>query len=106
MKDTNASIGEFDLNDAIDRTSTAAGLDRKTTKIVVDQFLKELENGLAEHGRVELHGHFSITLKRRSPRSGTLKGKPWVTPERVEPEFQAFDRLKKLIQEKQGFPCV
>lgn len=100
------TIGEFDLNNAIDRTAAATGLDRKTAKIVVNQFLYETEVALAEHGRVEFSKHFSITLRKRAPRKGTFKGVPWETPARVEPEFQAFGPLKILIQEKQGIECI
>lgn len=102
----NASIGEFDLNDAIRRTADRTNDDRAHTERIIKTFLNETENALAEHGRVEYLGHFSITLRKRKPRSGMLHGKAWSTPARVEPEFQAFDDLKALVLEKQGIECV
>jgi hypothetical protein len=74
----NASIKLFDLNDAIDRTVV---------------------------GAVHYMNHFSVKLLKRNPRPGILKGVAWETPTRVEPEFEASERLKKRIEEKQGFQC-
>lgn len=101
-----ASIKEFDLKDAIKRTAANAGISEKEAEKVVKAFLAETETGLAEHGRVEYLGHFSIALKVRKPRSGVFKGQPWSTPERLEPEFKAFGKLRNLIEEKQGKACV
>jgi nucleoid DNA-binding protein len=99
-------IKEFDLKDAISRTASTTGCSEKEVAKIVKTFLKETETGLAEHGRVEYLGHFSISLKVRKPRQGVFRNKPWSTGERLEPEFQAFKPLRQLIEEKQGKPCV
>ena len=68
---------DFDLNDAINRTAEALNVSKAGAGNIIKQFLEETENGLAMHGSVKYMNHFSISLKRRSPRQGTLKGKPW-----------------------------
>ena len=101
-----SDIKEFDLKDAIKRTAVNANVSEKEAEKVIKTFLKETETGLAEHGRVEYLGHFSIVLKVRKPRKGVFKGVPWSTSERLEPEFKAFGKLRSLIEEKQGKPCL
>lgn len=101
-----ATIGEFDLKDAISRTALGCHINEDQAAIIIKSFLLEMENGLAEHGRIEFHDHFSITLRKRKARSGVFKGQAWSTPERTEPEFQAFARLKKMIELKQGIECI
>lgn len=102
----NANIKEFDLNDAVSRVAEKTGLEKKHVKNIITEFLTQTAVGLAEHGRIEYHNFFSITLKIRNPRSGNLKGKAWSTPRRLEPEFQAAKPLRDLVQEKQGLECL
>lgn len=104
--DKDASIKNFDLTDAISRTTAALNLPEAQVEAVVKQFLRETENGLAEHGAIHYMNHFSVKLRKRKPRKGKLKGVAWETPSRVEPEFEASALLKKKIEEKQGLPCA
>ena len=106
----NATIKNFDLNDAIERTVVGTNMTKQMVELIVKQFLKETERGLAEHGAVHYMNHFSVKLKNRAARKGTIKvhgvPTPWSTAKRVEPEFEASARLKQLIEEKQGLPCA
>lgn len=100
----------FDLNEAITEVATALGIKRAGAEAIIRQFLDTTSNALAEHGAVHYKNHFSILLRHRAARSGTIavsgERKPWSTPQRVEPEFEASKKLKALVEEKQGLPCA
>jgi len=105
-----SDIKNFDLKDAIRETVEALNISVQGTENIIKKFLEVTEDALAERGSVHYMHHFSIMLKKRRARKGTIKTKngttEWETPDRVEPEFEASKRLKEKIGTKQGLPCA
>lgn len=83
----------------VDALSERVGLTKKDTRVILDQFLKTVEQGLLEEGRVAFSGFGSYTVQERDARDGTnpQTGEPLRIDAHKVVQFKPGQPLKDLI---------
>lgn len=97
-------------NPKIDRIDIAYELAERTPypPVMTLGVLMSLGNVIADalisHGRAEIKDFGTFRLELRAPRSGTLNGARWSTPERMEIVFEAWPSMAEIVATRSGIP--
>lgn len=87
--------------DIVRNISTNLGIDEDDIKVIVDNFMKEVSNGISNGENVYLRGFGTFLLKTMKSKVGQdmIRGEQIVIPEHKKLYFKAGKELQEKIKE-------
>ncbi len=87
--------------DIINQVSTATGLTKVETEIVMNGIMTSIIESLAKNERVELRGFGTFGVKHRKPKKARNPGtgEPIFLPERNAPTFKPAKYMRERVNE-------
>lgn len=98
---------QFDRSEIIDEIVEETNLTEPQLKLAFDLLAQKIARGLAEQGRVEIHGLGAFSLKTRLPKKGVSPGgQSYSVGKRLSVDFSAAKEVRDKVTEQRGLPCL
>lgn len=98
---------QLDRSEIIEEIAAETNLTEPQLRLAFDLLAQKIARGLAEQGRVEIHGLGAFSLKTRLPKKGVSPtGQSYSVGKRLSVDFSAEKALRDKVSETRGLPCL
>jgi|SRR5690606_34143084 len=98
---------QLDRSEIIDEIVEETNLTEPQLKLAFDLLAQKIARGLAEQGRVVIHGLGAFSLKTRLPKKGVSPGgQSYSVGKRLSVDFSAVKEVRDKVTAQRGLPCL
>lgn len=98
---------QLDRSEIIEEIAAETTLTETQLKLAFDLLAEKIARGLAEQGRVEIHGLGAFSLKTRLPKKGVSPtGQSYSVGRRLSVDFSAEKAVRDKVTAVKGLPCL